>query len=306
MLISLIEAQDSYRGCFRFDSRFLEVAGVQDTVARAWNDSISRGGSSVSNRLKSCRKALSSLKRQANMNSRDRIHQAEMALEQEQSALTQSTDRIHFLKRELLRAQRDEETYWWQRSKEKWLQRGDKNSTFFHNSDKARRARKHIDKLVDDDGAEVFSEAAKGDVAVKFYSNLFRSSNPTPFTSWFQDLRTRVTAQMKGDLTKRVSAEEIKDALFSIHPSKAPGPDGMSALFFQRFWHLVEAQVVREIQRFFEEGILPKEWNYTHLCLIPKIPDPESISDLRPISLCSVTIRSFPRFWQSDWYRCFK
>ncbi|KAL0863670.1 hypothetical protein Bca101_042788 [Brassica carinata] len=288
VLIHLIEAQESYRGCFRFDTRFLKVDGVRETVANAWNDDQTRGGRSVSIRLKACRRALSNLKRQANMNSRDRLQKTETASEKEQSALSQSTDRIHFLKRELVRAQRDEETYWWQKSKEKWLQRGDQNSTFFHNSVKARRARRHIDKLVDDDGVAVFSEAAKGDVAVKFFSDLFRSSNPPLFTSWFHDLQPRVTAQMNADLTKSVSAGEVKEALFSIHPSKAPGPDGMSALFFQKFWHVVEAQVVREIQRFFEMGILPKEWNYTHLCLIPKIPDPESISDLRPISLCSV------------------
>ncbi|KAG2327641.1 hypothetical protein Bca52824_010369 [Brassica carinata] len=166
VLIHLIEAQESYRGCFRFDTRFLKVDGVRETVANAWNDDQTRGGRSVSIRLKACRRALSNLKRQ------------------------------------LVRAQRDEETYWWQKSKEKWLQRGDQNSTFFHNSVKARRARRHIDKLVDDDGVAVFSEAAKGDVAVKFFSDLFRSSNPPLFTSWFHDLQPRVTAQMNADLTK--------------------------------------------------------------------------------------------------------
>lgn len=39
------------------------------------------------------------------------------------------------------------------------------------------RARNTIDKLINEEGVEVFSEAAKGEVAVLYFSNLFKSSN---------------------------------------------------------------------------------------------------------------------------------
>ena len=275
--------------------RLLEVNGVRDNVANAWDFAGSYRNASVSFRLKACRRSLCGLKHTANISSRDRITQAQIALEREQSVLQPSIASIHYLKRELIRAQRDEEIFWWQKSKDKWLNGGDRNTSFFHNSVRSSRTRNFIVKLINAEGVEVFSEAAKGEVAVEFYHQLFRSSNPSPFDTWFHDMSPKVSSQMNLDPVKDVSALEVKEAVFSINPSKAPGPDGMSALFFQRFWDIIEEQFVKEVQLFFKHGILPREWNYTHLCLIPKIPNPQAVSDLRPISLCSVGYKTISK-----------
>ena len=45
--------------------------------------------------------------------------------------------------------------------------------------------------------------------------------------------------------------------MFSIHPDKAPGPDGFSANFFQSNWKAVGPAIIREIQSFFTSGELP-------------------------------------------------
>uniref|UniRef100_A0A0D3AZ11 Reverse transcriptase domain-containing protein n=1 Tax=Brassica oleracea var. oleracea TaxID=109376 RepID=A0A0D3AZ11_BRAOL len=44
---------------------------------------------------------------------------------------------------------------------------------------------------------------------------------------------------------------EIREALFSINPDKAPGPDGFSASFYQNFWDILGEDVVKDIQAFF-------------------------------------------------------
>ena len=44
-----------------------------------------------------------------------------------------------------------------------------------------------------------------------------------------------VTSEMNYDLHRPFSNEEVRVALFQMHPSKAPGPDGMSTLFYQKY-----------------------------------------------------------------------
>lgn len=82
--------------------------------------------------------------------------------------------------------------------------------------------------------------------------------------------------------------EEVRIATFQINPSKAPGRDGFSALFFQKFWDKVKAQILREVLHFLNGGDIDKEYTITQIILIPKIKNPTKVTDFRPISLCSV------------------
>jgi hypothetical protein len=82
--------------------------------------------------------------------------------------------------------------------------------------------------------------------------------------------------------------EEISDALFQIGPLKAPGPDGFPARFFQKNWELLQTDVIRVVQEFFQTGVMPHGVNETAIVLIPKKEDPEVLKDFRPISLCNV------------------
>lgn len=75
VLICLVKSQDSYKGHFKFDRRFLHKSEVKAAVARAWKPGIVSAGFLVSNRLRACRKALSSWKKKNNMNSLQKIHQ---------------------------------------------------------------------------------------------------------------------------------------------------------------------------------------------------------------------------------------
>ena len=98
----------------------------------------------------------------------------------------------------------------------------------------------------------------------------------------------KVTDDMREMLSSEYSVEEIKVALFQMGPTKAPGLDGMNALFYQKFWHIVGNDVVAVVLDFLNSSIMPPEINYTHIILIPKIKSPERITDYRPISLCNV------------------
>ena len=82
-----------------------------------------------------------------------------------------------------------------------------------------------------------------------------------------------------------MSDEEIKAGLWSLKAFKAPGPDGLHAGFFQRFWPIVGNLVVDEVRKIFIDMAVPEELNKTFITLIPKIPGPETLSNYRPISL---------------------
>ncbi|KAL6140797.1 hypothetical protein ACLB2K_059090 [Fragaria x ananassa] len=88
------------------------------------------------------------------------------------------------------------------------------------------------------------------------------------------------------------SDEELKKAVFQMHPSKSPGPDGMTPFFFQKYWSTVSNDVCHAVRNLLEYGDMWNESNHTHMCLIPKVEGPKVPSHFRPIALCNVICRA--------------
>lgn len=81
------------------------------------------------------------------------------------------------------------------------------------------------------------------------------------------------------------SEEEIWEVLVSCDGNRAPGPDGFNLNFFKVFWHSIKDEVIRFFSEFHASGKLVQGLNAAFITLIPKLNEPVSISDFRPISL---------------------
>lgn len=74
-----------------------------------------------------------------------------------------------------------------------------------------------------------------------------------------------------------------------MYPTKAPGPDGFSAIFYQKFWGAVGMDITKVILKMLNEGKIEEGINDTVIALVPKIKNAHKVDDFRPISLCNVT-----------------
>ncbi|XP_050208579.1 uncharacterized protein LOC126657923 [Mercurialis annua] len=121
-----------------------------------------------------------------------------------------------------------------------------------------------------------------------YFEELYQTSFPSNIDQVLHSFPAKVTPNMNSVLTATVDAIEIQKAVFSIHPYKSPGSDGFTAFFYQQYWDIVGPSVILAVQDFFQSGCMLRGFNHTSITLIPKIPIPLHVSDLRPISLCSI------------------
>jgi hypothetical protein len=97
-----------------------------------------------------------------------------------------------------------------------------------------------------------------------------------------------VSAEDNSILTQPFSEQEFKEAIFNMHPDKSPCPDGLNPAFYHRFWDDIGGELFLKASHWLNSGQLPSSLNETNIVLAPKGDNPETIRDLRPISLCNV------------------
>lgn len=165
---------------------------------------------------------------------------------------------ITALTTELNEAYIAEEAYWKQRSRLLWLSLGDRNTEYFHAITKGRKRANAFTVLEDSDGNIVYKEEDIGKSIVKYFQELFSSTDTPNAETVIYALRPVISEEDNQSLISIPSAAEIREATFSIHADKAPGPDGFSASFYQTNWEAIGPEIVMEVQGVLRSGVLPR------------------------------------------------
>jgi 23S rRNA U2552 (ribose-2'-O)-methylase RlmE/FtsJ len=142
--------------------------------------------------------------------------------------------------------------------------------------------------LVREDGSVCEDQTEIKGMVHHFYENLFSSEHVASMDEVLDAIPLKVDDQMNASLCKEYSNEEIKTTLFRTGPTKAPGPDGFPAMFYQVHWDLVENDVRNAVRSFLGGADIPEGLCDSVIVLIPKVTNVKHLSKFRLISLCNV------------------
>ncbi|PNX97372.1 ribonuclease H, partial [Trifolium pratense] len=270
---------------FRFENIWLKEDDVDEVVEEGWG---TKRGIEITTRIARCADKLKGWGRRKRMKFKQEVIECSEEMERLRGShdLIES-ERYKEVQQKHARLLVQEDTYWKQRAKMHWLQEGDLNTKFFHMSASARQKSKKIDKLVNEVNIEVRTQSGICEVALNYFDQLFRA-NATNYDSILSLITPKITQEDNDRLVAPITREELKDALFHMHPDKAPGPDGFNPAFYQQFWDLCSNDIYEAAKEWLERGYFPSSLNETNICLIPKCDNPVTMKDLRPISLCNV------------------
>lgn len=151
-----------------------------------------------------------------------------------------------------------------------------------------RQSRNNIHALNDEAGNQVADQKGIGQVAVSYFQKLLSATHTQSEHDFSKLFPLRIPASKTASLVQPITDDEIKMALFSIPDNKAPGPDGFTALFFKRCWHIIGVEFIAAIKYCFRQSSIPCCVNTTRIALVPKVENPACMDDYRPISCCNV------------------
>ena len=170
----------------------------------------------------------------------------------------------------------------------KWV---DRNTKFFHATASQRRRRNCISGLLDSNGVWQEDPGLMEGIILDYFKSIFKSDNPSSFEVCASAITPKVTSEMNSSLTAEFRAAEVWNAFHQMHPTKSPGLDGMSPIFYQKYWDIVGVNVIDYVLNILNTGVLSWGMNETYICLFPKTKAPRKITEYRPISFVTSSTR---------------
>jgi hypothetical protein len=179
--------------------------------------------------------------------------------------------------------------YWKKRYTVNRIKLGDECTKFFHAMATVTHRRNTITSLKDGNGNLVCDHEGKAALLLQEYKNrmgitlrshmLFDLDNPIPFRGGLDSL------------VQPFLRREVDLIIKAMPTDKAPGPDGFNGLFMKKCWDTIKEDIYKLYQEFFDGSISLECLNESFIILVPKLNNPETVNDFRPISLLNSSLK---------------
>ena len=121
----------------------------------------------------------------------------------------------------------------------KWIEKGERNTPYFLNLEKAKRQQNIITVLETSNGTITDQHGISLELH-RFYTNLYKNSTPEDPTKMFDfenDMIIPTLCKPDIDICEaEITLDEMEAALTKIKNNSAPGIDGLTAEFYKTFW----------------------------------------------------------------------
>jgi hypothetical protein len=282
---SPVTRHNSHQRQFKFESAWKLEPGFNDFFTERWTSS---RNDSVVHRLDRCACDLYNWSRTHCNQIKKSILDCRQHLASLRNNNTGSNQaQIVAVNRKMSQLLLQDDTYWRQCAKKHWYKDGDKNTKFFHASATTHKKVNRILSLVDDNGFKVVNTNDMCLVAKNYFSDIFTPKHSC-LTPVIETIRHTIANDDNLLLTRPFTKEEFREAVFSMHPDKCPGPDGYNPGFYQHFWSLCSDDIFKDCCYWLDSGQFPATLSTTNIALIPKGNTQKSMKDWRPIALCNV------------------
>ncbi|CAL5362434.1 unnamed protein product [Camellia sinensis] len=277
---------------FRFEAAWMSHPGLIEVVKSSWhfmNNKLLDATAEFTHRVNAWNKEIfgNIFKRKRRLLARIEGIQKVLAVQFSHNLQHLENDLIKEYNETLLQ----EEMLWFQKSRAKHITLGDKNTRYFHISTINKRRKLKINALKNDNGIWISDTEGVKNVILDYFKNLFSKGDYQHLDHWANTTPVKFTKEDNDGFLKPLSNLEIFQAVKDIGAFKAPGKDGIPAIFYHKYWNLVGKSVCDFINLCFHNNSVPDQINETIIVLIPKIDNPENIKQFRPISLCNVTYK---------------